>query len=144
MFTDVNGKHLSPFFFLFFINSNLGLHLPSFINEINHEGAEDEENEQGNKHVVDSPDVVHLKQLTEGNTSSRRLGFLMSKNEHSDTESSEGNTASICFFGSTSRLTPGGTCDWQTACLGREEVENACTKNSDISHFSREKKKKHF
>lgn len=49
--------------------------LPSFINEINHKSAEDEENEQGNKHVVDSPDVVHLKQLTGGNTSSRRLDF---------------------------------------------------------------------
>lgn len=85
MFMDdnVNGKNL---FFFFFINSSLGLHLPSFINEINHKGAEDEENEQGNKHVVDSPDVVHLKQLTGGNTSSRRSDFSMSKNKHSDTE----------------------------------------------------------
>lgn len=69
--------------------------LPSFINEVNHEGAEDEENEQGNKHVVDSPDVVHLKQLTGGNSSSRRLDSLMSKHKHSDTESSERNTAIV-------------------------------------------------
>lgn len=35
--------------------------LPAFINEIYHQCTEDKENEQGDKHVVDSPDVVHLK-----------------------------------------------------------------------------------
>lgn len=38
--------------------------LPAFINEIYHKCTEDEENEEGDKHVVDGPDVVHLKQLT--------------------------------------------------------------------------------
>lgn len=38
--------------------------LPAFINEIYHQCTEDKENEQGDKHVVDGTDVVHLKQLT--------------------------------------------------------------------------------
>lgn len=38
--------------------------LPAFINEIYHKCAKNKENEQGNEHVVDGPDVVHLKQLT--------------------------------------------------------------------------------
>lgn len=38
--------------------------LPSFVKEIYHERTEDEENEQSDKHVIDSPDVVHLEQLT--------------------------------------------------------------------------------
>lgn len=38
--------------------------LPAFLNHIDHQCAKDEENEQGYKHVVDSPDVVHLKKLT--------------------------------------------------------------------------------
>lgn len=38
--------------------------LPSFINVIYHQCTEDKENEQGDKHVVDCPDVVHLKQFT--------------------------------------------------------------------------------
>lgn len=37
--------------------------LPAFINEIYHKCTEDKENEEGNKHVVDGPDVVHFKQL---------------------------------------------------------------------------------
>lgn len=38
--------------------------LPAFINEIYHKCTEDKKNEQGDEHVVDGPDVVHLKQLT--------------------------------------------------------------------------------
>lgn len=53
--------------------------LPSFVNEIHHQGTEDEENEQSNKHVVDGPDVVHLKQLTGENASSRRLDVTASE-----------------------------------------------------------------
>lgn len=126
--------------FFFFINDSLGLHLPSFINEINHQGAEDEENEQGNEHVVDSPDVVHLKQLTGANTSRRRLDFWCLKTSI-QTQNFVRGTSNNCSFRSASRLTPGGTCDWQTACLGREEVENACTKKTSVI-FAREKKKK--
>lgn len=42
----------------------LFLVLPSFIDVIYYQRAEDKENEQGNKHVVYCSDVVHLKQLT--------------------------------------------------------------------------------
>lgn len=38
--------------------------LPSFINVIYHKSAEDEEDEEGDKHVIYCPDVVHFKQLT--------------------------------------------------------------------------------
>ena len=38
--------------------------LPAFINEIHHKCTEDKENEQGNKHVVNGPDVINFKQLT--------------------------------------------------------------------------------
>lgn len=38
--------------------------LPAFINEIYHKCTEDKQNEERNKHVVDGPDVIHLKKLT--------------------------------------------------------------------------------
>ena len=38
--------------------------LPSFINVIYYKCAENEENEEGNEHVIYCSDVVHLKQLT--------------------------------------------------------------------------------
>ena len=38
--------------------------LPAFVDKIHDQGAEDEEDKQGDEHVVDGPDVVHLKQLT--------------------------------------------------------------------------------
>lgn len=38
--------------------------LPSFINVIYHERAEDEQDEERNEHVVDCSDVVHFKQFT--------------------------------------------------------------------------------
>ena len=40
--------------------------LPAFVDKIHDQGAEYEEYEQGDEHVVDGPDVVHLKQLTVG------------------------------------------------------------------------------
>lgn len=46
--------------------------LPAFINEIYHQCTEDKENEESNKHVVDGPDVVHLKQLTARNMNHRK------------------------------------------------------------------------
>lgn len=46
------------------LKHNSSLTLPAFINEIYHKGTEDEQNEQRNEHVVDGPDVIHLKKLT--------------------------------------------------------------------------------
>lgn len=40
--------------------------LPSFVDKIHDQRAEDEEDEQGDEHVVDGPYVVHFKQLTVG------------------------------------------------------------------------------
>lgn len=37
--------------------------LPAFINEIYHKCTEDKQNEERNKHVVNGPDVIHLKKL---------------------------------------------------------------------------------
>lgn len=42
-----------------------GFILPAFIYEIYHQSAEDEEDEESNEHVVDGPDVVHFKKLTD-------------------------------------------------------------------------------
>lgn len=35
--------------------------LPSLINVVHHKCAEDEQNEESNKHVVDGPDMIHFK-----------------------------------------------------------------------------------
>lgn len=37
--------------------------LPSLINAVYHKGAKNEDDQEGNKHVVDGSDVVHFKQL---------------------------------------------------------------------------------
>ena len=39
---------------------------PALVDEVHHQGAEDEEDQQRDEHVVDGADVVHLKQLTAG------------------------------------------------------------------------------
>lgn len=54
----------SNMLFFFKLNDLISFTLPAFINEVYHQCTENKENEQGNKHVVDRPDVVHLKQLT--------------------------------------------------------------------------------
>lgn len=92
--------------------------------------------------MVDSPDVVHLKQLTEGNTSSRKLGFLMSKNKHSDTESSERNTASIAPSDPPVDLLQEGPATDKLLALAVRRSKMPAQKTVTSVIFAREKKKK--
>lgn len=80
--------------------------------------------------MVDSPDVVHLKQLTGRNTSSRRLDRMMAKNKQSSAISnSKGSTYSRRDL----RLTKCFPWPWG----GRKCLH----KISDISHLWLERRK---
>lgn len=93
--------------------------------------------------MVDGPDVVHLKQLTGGKSSGRRLEFLISQNQAFQTDSSKGNTAvTVPPDAPADLLQEGPATDKLLALAVRRSKMPAKKKTVTSVLFAREKKKK--